>query len=217
MTSYRNLSIALVLILTPSFAVKARSGGSASVTLAGRVSEFVAMTLVPCAQVIDAQATFVSSRGDGRTISLSISGSGKGINQIRIPLQVRSNTGYALSASVRRSGATRANLLVTGARSTGRFTSADAVEGLNISAPFDGRSEAGRVQLANRAAHPLEMSAAFLRGPRISRAGTSSSPDNAVEVTLLLLVEAPPDGERWTVELTLSALSHKGITLHSAR
>jgi hypothetical protein len=94
-------------------------------------------------------------------------------------------------------------LRVTGARATGRFVALDAVEAIDVAAAFDATDS---TQKMRPAALVFPSPATLLTGPRISLAGTSGSPHNAVEVMILAEVEASAEGERGTIELILSVL-----------
>jgi hypothetical protein len=205
MRSLRNLSFALFLILLLSLAGRAQTN-SASVTMRGRVSQTVLITVAPDAQVFDDQLPISYRNLDAHTIQVSIATSVNSIRRISIPVQIRSNVGYTLSASTTSSGAALLRgLYITGVRATGKFVTIDAVEAINVVAPFDALSVAGHQQNVNQGALSFPSPATLLTGPRISTAGSFNSPHNAVEVMMLAEVEPPADSATRRVELIISA------------
>jgi len=146
-----------------------------------------------------------TSRNAERSLTVSISGVTRELTELRIPVQIRSNTGYRLLAAARGGGANLSSLLVVGARPTGTLAAADAAEAVSVAAAFDGRGGANQLTVAggNRP-NPSALSE-LLSGPRVSLGGTLESPQNALEVVLSMTVEPQADGRSWTVELLLSA------------
>ncbi len=80
----------------------------------------------------------------------------------------------------------------------------DAVASLNVARELDCRSPNGKIQTAFM---PLNLSSSIsiLSGPRVSLAGTLSSMDNALEVTLLIAAKPEAGADEWTVHLILTA------------
>ncbi|HEX8653476.1 MAG TPA: hypothetical protein VF708_21850 [Pyrinomonadaceae bacterium] len=210
MLSLRSLSFALTLLLLLACATKAQSVSStSSVTINGQVSGTVLLNISPTAQLSDGATLVTSHKTDAHTLVVSIKIDDHRARQIVIPVQIRSNVSYALSASIKQRGATPPTLQllrgikVTGARPTGRFVALDAFEAMNVAA-FDTANEASRLPQASRNAlyySPVTL----LAGPRISLAGMSDSPHNALEVTIVAEVGAFAEEEMQSIELTLSA------------
>jgi len=146
----------------------------------------------------------IESHGAGKTLGLMLSGSSTDVVAVRVPILIRSNTSYRISASVQSQAATLTNFTVIGARPTGRFAAMDAVASLNVARELDCRSPNGKIQTAFM---PLNLSSSFsiLSGPRVSLAGTLSSMDNALEVTLLIAAKPEAGADEWTVHLILTA------------
>jgi hypothetical protein len=205
MLSLKSLSCVLTFTLLLACAAKAQSG-SASVRFGGHVSGTVLLSVSPTAQLSDQETLVAANNLDAHTILVSIKTYGSHAGRISIPLQIRSNVGYTLSASARGSETWLRGLRVTGARATGRFVAADAVEAMNVATAFDARTLASPAQRASLGALQLFPSPfTLLAGPRISLAGPSDSPHNAVEVLILAEVEASAEGESQSIELVLSA------------
>jgi hypothetical protein len=210
MLSLRSLSFALTLLLLLACATRAQSvSARASVTINGQVSGTVLLNLSPTARLSDGATHITSRNTDAHTLVVSIKTEDHRAGQIVIPVQIRSNVSYALSASIKQSGATTPRLQpmrgikVAGARATGRFVAPDAVEAMNVAA-FDTANEASRLPQASR--NTLHSSpVTLLTGTRISLAGTSDSPHNALEVTIVAEVGASAAEEMQSIELTLSA------------
>jgi hypothetical protein len=191
--------LSFALTLTILLASEAR-GQSASVTVSGHVSEAVFVSIAPGAQMSDGELLLTHTNLNTHTVLLSISASD--VRRISIPVQLRSNVGYTLSASANLSGARLRGLCVTGARATGKFVATGAVEAVNMTACEEATAGA-RSRNVSQAAQPFF--ATLLTGTKISLAGTFDTPSNALEVTLLVEIE-PHDGqEHGVVELILSA------------
>ena len=179
---------------------------SAAVKVTARVSGTVAISVAPTAQAGSGNVQIMPSSVDQRTVAVSLSGSTSAPTEIKIPVYIRSNVGYALSASMKMGGTTLSKLVVTSTQATGQFVVADALQNLNIAEAFDGRSAGGaQFMSAGLAALDLCSPVTLLSGSRISRAGTLTSPNNAVEVMLAVAITPPAGADHWTAELILSA------------
>ena len=174
---------------------------SAPVTINASVSETVALSV---GEAFAENNVRIESHGAGTTLGLTLSGSSNDVAAIRVPILIRSNTSYGISASVQSQAATLVNFAVIGVRPTGRFAAINAVASLNVARELDSRSTNGTIQTAFM---PLNLSSSFsiLSGRRVSLAGTLSSVDNALEVTLLIAAKPAADAGEWTLLLTLTA------------
>ena len=200
--SLRRFSLLLTLTLGLTCAARGQAGGG-SVRMSGDVSETVVLSIP---QTTDAPGVVVStSRNSGRALTVSISGATRELTELRIPVQIRSNTSYRLAAYARSGGSNLSSLLVVGARPTGTLAASDAAEALSVADGFDGRGSAGQSNVAGGNRPNLSASAELLSGPRVSLGGTLQSPQNALEVVLSLTVEPQADVQSWTVELLLLA------------
>ena len=166
--------LTLVAVLVPA-GVHAQT----SVTLTGTVSETVALSVSPDAA---ADMNVVSS---GNTVSVTLSGTGPSV--IRVPLLVRSNTSFKISALVESRTAELAEISIADVHATGTLVAPNAVTGLN--AP----------------SNPQDLSRPFLvvTGPRVSLGGTLNSPNNALQITVLIRFK--PVTDDWTAQLNLIA------------
>ncbi len=135
------------------------SSAAQTATLTGTVSETVALSV-----------TRITLSGDEAQPSV-----------IRVPLLVRSNSSFKISAVFESQTAELSGLSVVDVHATGSLVSPQAV---NV---VDKRREGDVV----------------LRGPRISLGGTLNSPNNALQVTLLIRVK-PETLSGWTGHLTLA-------------
>jgi hypothetical protein len=162
--------------------------------LKGTVSETVALSIEPNSTDGSFGVDFVSS---GNTVRMALSGNGE--RTIRVPLLVRSNTGFRISGSFDSTTAQLTQLSVLDVRATGRLVSPEAVDRLEISPQFDLRGPGKSVALKTS-----DLSNPFfvLSGPRISLGGTLTSPNNALQVTLLIRVKSDSVGD-WLAHLTL--------------
>lgn len=200
MRSFVAVSFALTLTVLLAHEAAGQSG-SGSVTIGGQVSPAVFLNVAPSAQLSADNFRVTHTQSNAQTVHLSISVARGEARLVSIPLQLRSNAGFKLSASAELSEASLSAMRVTGARATGRLVAADAVNAATQDAATDDAH-------ANADAPRFTSSHTLLTGPRISLAGTHDTPSNALEVTLILEVR-PHDGQQHaSVELTLSALPH---------
>lgn len=197
MRSLAALSFALTLTVLLAHEAAGQSG-SGSVTVGGRVSRAVFLNVAPGAQLYADDFRVTHTRQDAHTVHLSVSVTGVEARLVSIPLQLRSNAGFKLSASAGPGDASLSAMRVTGARATGSLVAADALD-------VETRDAAADDAHANRDASQLHHTRTLLTGPRISLAGTHDTPSNALEITLLLEVR-PRDGRlHASVELTFTA------------
>jgi len=136
---------------------------SGSVALQGSVSETAALSILP--NFTDKNVQVVSS---GSSVRLTLSADADA-QVIRVPLLVRSNTGFKISAVLESQTVT--HLSVVDVRPTGSLVSPEVVNAVVRSAEVD-----------LNASQPLLV----LTGPRVSLGGTLNSPNNALQVTLLI-------------------------------
>jgi hypothetical protein len=135
------------------------SSAAQTATLTGTVSETVALSV-----------TRITLSGDDAQPSV-----------IRVPLLVRSNSSFKISAVFESQTAELSGLSVVDVHATGSLVSPQAVNAV------EKRREGDVV----------------LRGPRISLGGTLNSPNNALQVTLLIRLK-PQTLSGWTGHLTLA-------------
>jgi hypothetical protein len=167
--------LVLVGVLVPA-GVKAQS----SVILTGRVSETVTLSVPP--NSIDADVISI-----GNTVRLTLSSTNAPV--IRVPLLVRSNSGFKITAHFESTTAVVTQLSVVDVRATGRLVSPQSVNAL-VSNPL---SEPDPSQ-------PLLVAT----GPRVSLGGTLDSPNNALQITVLIRLKPEPLRES-LVHLTFAA------------
>jgi hypothetical protein len=116
---------------------------------------------------------------------------------IRVPLLVRSNSSFKISAGVESATAVLTQLSVIDARATGTLVSPRAANGLKVLQQLDSNGLSDNT--------PLNLSQPLLvvSGPRVSLGGTLTSPGNALKITVLIGVKPEP-GHRWLVQLTFA-------------
>lgn len=173
-----------VLFLVPA-GVKAQAGG---VTMKGTVSEIVALSVLPNSIQADGQTSVV---GAGNTVRITLSGGDADFPVIRVPLLVRSNSGFRISAAVESNTAEVTQLSVIDVRATGTLVSPQAISEFNVPRQFDVR---GLDESTSLVSNLLDLSRPVLvaSGPRISRGGTLASPNNALQITLLIRLKPQP-------------------------
>ncbi len=186
----------IAAMLLVSAGVKAQSG---RVTLRGSVSETVALSAVPNLTHEHVHVDLVRS---GNTVRIALSGDDMRSAIIRVPLLVRSNTGFKISGAVE-SKAALTELWIGEVQATGTMVSAHAVSDLNVPPQLDLRDS--DENLSARSVPLPEDSNPFLivSGPRISLGGTLDSPNNALQLTVLIRMR-PQSAGRWLVHLTFA-------------
>ena len=153
-----------------------------TVTLQGKVSETVALSVSPNSIHDQAQVSVVNN---GSSVRMTLSGTGSNPAVIRVPLTVRSNTSFKISGMFESTMAQLDQLSVTDVRATGMLVSTEAVNNLEKS------------ELSDLGHGPFFI----LSGPRVSTGGTLNSLTNALEITLLLRIK-PQSSGNWLAQLT---------------
>jgi hypothetical protein len=167
------------------------------VTLTTTVSETVVISVPPHFNRGNIDINVVSS---GSTVRMTLTGKGADSGVIRVPLLVRSNSGFKISGNYESNTAALTQLSVTDVRATGRLVSSEAVNNVEIPQQFDRRGPRENV-----ASESLDLTGPFvlLSGPRVSLGGTLNSSNNALQITLLIRVE-PTSVGGWLAHLTFS-------------
>lgn len=183
----------LSVVLLAAAGAEAQTAG---VTMKTTVSETVALSALPNSIPGD---VVVST---GNTVRITVSGADANAQVIRVPLLVRSNSSFKISAAVESNTAEVTQLSVTDVRATGTLVSPQAITELNVPRQFDVRGE----ENTSSASNPLDVSRPVLvvSGPRVSRGGTLVSPNNALQITLLIRFQPQPARD-WLVHLTFVA------------
>ena len=183
----------LIAVLLFAPAGVAAQTGQGSVTLRATVSETVALQALPNSIRSDVVADVVSSAGN--TVRITLSGNETRSQVIHVPLLVRSNSGFKISAVFDSQTAELDQISAIGVHATGRLVSPQLVNNLDIRRDIDPDTS-----------RPLLV----LSGPRISLGGTLVSPNNALQVTLLIRVK-PQSATGWQAHLTLAATAESLI------
>jgi len=150
-----------------------------TVTVTGSVSKAVALSVSP-----DTAHGHVQVVNNGNSVRMTLSGHGAGSSVIRVPLLVRSNSDFRISGNFESTNAVLTELSVKEVRATGRLVSPEAIDKVQITPEFD-------------AANPFVL----LSGPRVSLGGTLNSPNNALQITLMIRVKSESVGG-WLAHLT---------------
>lgn len=163
------------------------------------VSRTVTLSLSPSAPPAGVD---LNAFEDGGSLRLVLSGSEFKTN-LQVPIVIRSNTDYKITASVQSQTAVLTQLQVLSVEATGKLVAGDAVIGVVVKRQFDkGRSGslAGEESLST-----IDASVPFtiFSGPRISVGGGLNSPNNALKSILLLSVQARTAEGSWTIDLNL--------------
>lgn len=152
-----------------------------TVRATGKVSGTVALSIPPHSIHGNVDVNVVSS---GSTVRMTLSGKGGKSPVIRVPLMVRSNIGFKISATFESNTAELSQLSVVDVRATGRLVSSEAINNLEIPEQLD-----------------LQEPFLVASGPRVSLGGTLQSPNNALQITLFICMKPQPTRD-WLVHLT---------------
>jgi hypothetical protein len=150
----------------------------------GTVSEAVALSVAPNSIQADAGVNVMSS---GRIVRVTLSGTADKSPAIRVPLMVRSNSDFKISAGFESETAQLTQMSVLDVRATGRLVSPEAINNLEIPKNLDLESSGRPFIVAS--------------GPRVSLGGTLDSANNALQITLLIHIK-PQTTRDWLVHLT---------------
>lgn len=163
----RLLTLIAVGVLVPA-GVKAQN----SVIMKATVSEAVTLSVS-------------STSKPSNIVSLTLSGDDQ---IVRVPLLIRSNTSFKISAIFESKTAVLSELSVEDVRATGTLVSPQVVNALDLKSYVD---------------PDLSQPLLVLTGPRVSLGGTLNSPNNALQVTIILRLK--PEPQREPIHLTLAA------------
>ena len=176
----RCFTLIAVLFLVP-VCVHPQTG---SVALHGSVSETVVLSVLPNFTHNNVGVNIVSSGG---TVGVTLSGTDA---ELRVPLLVRSNSSFKVSAVFESQTAVLTHFSLIDARPTGSLVSPEVVNAL-VSSEVD-----------LDASQPLLV----VSGPRVSLGGTLQSPNNALQLTLLMRMR-PQAGRGSLVHLTFTGMA----------
>jgi len=170
----RLLTLIIVGVFVPA-GVQAQS-----VTLKATVSETVSISVLP--NSIDAEVVSMSN-----TVRITLSSIDSPV--VRVPLLVRSNTGFKIAATFESKTARLSQLSVDDVKATGGLASPQVVNALDLKSYDDPDTS-----------QPLFVAS----GPRVSLGGTLQSPNNALQITVLIRLkpELPRDS---SIHLTFVA------------
>lgn len=118
-------------------------------------------------------------------VSLTLSGDDQ---IVRAPLLIRSNTSFKISAIFESKTAALSELSVDDVRATGGLVSPQVVNAVHVNPHLD---------------PDLSQPLLVLTGPRVSLGGTLNSPNNALQITLIIRLK--PELPREPIHLTLAA------------
>ena len=169
-----------VVLLVPAGA-RAQTG---RVALQGHVSETVALSVLANFTHDDVATQVLST---GNTVRITLSSTEAKV--VRVPLLVRSNSSFKISADVESTTNLLTQLSITDVRATGRLVSPAAVSAVKIPEQID---------LTN----PRDVQ--LVSGPRVSLGGTLDSPNNALQITVLIRLN-PQTSPGQAIHLTFAA------------
>ena len=190
----RHIFMMLAVLFPGPARVEAQTG---SVTIKGTVSEVVALSVLPHPTQGGVETSVAST---GSTLRITLSGAEADPPAIRVPLLVRSNTSFKISAAVDSSTAEVSQLSVTDVHGTGTLVSPNAITELNVRRQFDVR---GLDESTSSVPNFFDTSRPVIiaSGPRVSLGGTLTSLNNALQLTLLIRLKPQP-GRGWSIRLT---------------
>src|SRR6185295_18806316 len=136
-------------------------------------------------------------------VRITVSGADANAQIIRVPLFVRSNSSFKISAAVESNTAEVTQLSVIDVRATGTLVSPQAISELNVPRQFDVRGFEESISSLPTLRDPSRP-VLVASGPRVSRGGTLASPNNALQITLLIRLKTQP-ARGWSAQLTFVA------------
>lgn len=178
----RHVFTLLAVVLLVPVGVQGQTG---SVAMKGTVSETVALSVSPTTTRTNME---VVSR-NGNSVEVTLSGDDDQSQIVRVPLLVRSNSDFKISAVFESKTAALSQLSVGDVRATGRLVSPQSVSSIHV-----------KPQLDPGTGQPLLV----VSGPRVSLGGTLDSPNNALQITLLIRLQ-PQSAREWMAHLTFVA------------
>jgi hypothetical protein len=181
----------LALVLLVPLAVKAQTG---QMRLQGVVSETVALSALPNLIQSNVHTDVVNS---GNTVRITLSGANMEASVIRVPLLVRSNTNFKISAAVETRAAALSEISIEDVRANGTLVSPAAISNFNVLRKFD----LSGLNTSAPSSRNLLDDVLVLSGPRVSLGGTLDSRNNALQITVLIDLKPQPDHE-WSIRLT---------------
>lgn len=186
--------LSCLVLLTPA-SVEAQSRG---VTLTGTVNDTVALSIAPDSSHSDIDVDVVNSG----SIRMTLSGTGIESPVIRVRLLVRSNIGFNISGILESKAVPLTQLSVRDVRATGRLVLREAIDNVEIPQEFDMRGRKDK-DSSEKESSILDVSQPFLllSGPRVSLGGTLESPNNALQISVLIRIKPQPTQD-WRVQLT---------------
>lgn len=186
----------LVAIAPATVCAQSRSG---STNLRGGVSRTVTLSLSPSAPPVGVD---LKAFENGGAVRLVLSGS-EFKRDLQVPILIRSNTDYIITASVESQTAVLTQLQVLSVEATGKLVAGDAVIGVDVRRQFDKRRGGSLTGEENLSTIDALVPFTIFSGPRISVGGGSNSPHNALRLILLLSVQARAAEGSWTIDLKL--------------
>jgi hypothetical protein len=198
--SYYHILMLIAIVLLVRASVEAQVGRT-SVTLKGTVSETIALSILPSSTNGNIHREAAAS---GSTMRITLKGTDAKSPVIRVPLILRSNSSFRISATVEAKAGELTQMSVIDVRSTGSMVSPGVIGDLKVPPELDGR---GLDESAPSATSPLPLDISrpllVLSGPRISLGGRLDSSNNALQITLLIHVNPHPT-RGWLIDLTFS-------------
>lgn len=184
-----------LVLLTPT-SVEAQSHG---VTITGTVNETVALSIAPNSIQSDIDVDVART---GSSVQMTLSGTAIKSPVIRLRLLVRSNTGFNLSGRLESKADLVTQLSVIDVRATGGLVVPQAIDNVEIPQQFDVRGRTDKDFSENESSvWDVPQPFRLLGGPRVSLGGTLESPNNALEITVLIRIKDQPTRD-WRVQLT---------------
>ncbi len=194
----RHVCTVIAFVLFVPAGLKAQTG---KVMVNATVSETVALSVLPNSTHGNVETDVMGNRN---TVRIVLSGGAENdAPVVRVPLLVRSNSSFRIAAVVESKTAELVQLSVLNVRATGTLVSPQAISDLNVPRQFDLRGlKDGASSTPNLPNNGLPLLVAS--GPRVSLGGTLDSPNNALQVTVLIRLKPQPTHE-WSIHLTFVA------------
>jgi hypothetical protein len=208
MTTYLKKLCCIVFLLFGSIGTTAAQEKDGLVALEASVPGIVQVSAFPITKNSEDAFEIQYTNKKAGAVVIKISGSRSEKVNIPIRLQIRSNIAYDLSALLSSPSSSAVKIFVLDAATTGRMTAVDAVQGILIN-PFSSERfyfSRSNGKISDPGIEVGNTEIVFLKGPKISLAGSTNSPDNALEILLNAQITPSKASQNWMTEITVSAV-----------
>lgn len=195
------------LVAVTLFATAGVAAQTGRVAMRGSISETVALSVVPSLTHGNFDTDILSS---GNTVRITLSGGDVVSPVIRVTLLLRSNSNFKILAAVESKSADVTQLSIVDVHPTGALVSPQVISALNVPPQFDSREVDENSSPTNSSLRQLSSPFLLVSGPRVSLGGALNSPNNALQITVLIRMKPQP-ASSWWVQLRFAGTAASAI------